>query len=386
VKSARLTRAAPAAPACPRSPRRRSSESGYAYFLALFLILSMITASTVVMMDMRTQGRRQREEDMIWRGNEFVRAVRLYYRRTGHYPQNLDDLQKGVVNIHFLRPEALTDPMNKDGDGKWRFIYTNSTGQIIGSVHYATMQQMAILDLNGGKVPGVSGGDSDSGQDGNSASSASRSDETQQPQGGSTSSANCPQPAPGQTSVSASNPTAGLQLGGNLGANSLGASQLQGPSLEIGPGSSSSQSSSPGQNQAATGTCPPTSQIAGVQLAALQALMQLKPTGPVESPVIGGFVVGVGSTVDRKSIRVYKTGKKYNEWEFIWNQIEEQALAVQQGLNQGGGAGGLLSPLGQQIGLGTQGGGTTGGVGPAQAPQTGPPPGQPQTPQQPQQQ
>jgi hypothetical protein len=378
VKSIRFTRAASAARARPRPPRHRSPESGYAYFLALFLILAMITASTVVMMNMRTQGRRQREEDMIWRGKEFVRAVRLYYRRSGHYPQNLDDLQKGLANIHFLRQEALTDPMNKDGDGKWRFIYTNPTGQIVGSVHYATMQQMAILDLNGGKVPGVPGSDSDSGQDNDSGSSASPSDQTQQAQGSSTSNANCPQPTLGQTSVTASNPPGGLQIGGNLAANSMGFSQLQGQSLQIDPGPSSSFPST-GQNQAGTGTCPPGSQIAGMQLASLQALMQLKPTGPVESPVIGGFIVGVGSTVDRKSIRVYKTGKKYNEWEFIWNPIEEQALAVQQGLSQGGGVGGLLSPLGQQIGFGTQGAGTTGGVGPVQAPPT-------QTTQQPQQQ
>lgn len=85
--------------------------------------------------------------------------------------------------------------------------------------------------------------------------------------------------------------------------------------------------------------------------AALQAMVQMKPTGPVDSPVIGGFLVGVGSTVDRASVKVYKRGKKYSEWEFIYNPIEEQALAMQQGLSQAGAGGGLMgAPGGSQQG------------------------------------
>jgi hypothetical protein len=347
-------------------------------------MLTMITASTVVMMDMRTQGRRQREEDMIWRGKEFVRAVRLYYRRAGHYPQNLDDLEKGIVNVHFLRQEVLTDPMNKDGDGKWRFIYTNASGQIIGSVHYATMQQMAILDLNGGKVPAVPGSNSDSGQD-NSATSSSPSDQNQQDQGSSTSNGNCPQPGSVQPGALTSAPVTGMQVGGSPGLNATNLAQLQGQvSAQIGSGSSFSLG--PSASSAAT-PCPNGMQIPGMppgmQLASLAALLQMKPTGPVDSPVIGGFLIGMGSTVDRKSVKVYKTGKKYNEWEFIYNPIEEQALALQQGLGQGaGGAAGVMGQIGQQLGLGAQGTNATGSAaGQAQAPPTGPqqPPTLPQS-------
>jgi hypothetical protein len=61
-------------------------------------------------------------------------------------------------------------------------------------------------------------------------------------------------------------------------------------------------------------------------------LAALKPTGPVDGPVLGGFLTGVASTVDKPSIRVYNGGKKYNQWEFIWNPVEDQAKAVQQGL------------------------------------------------------
>ena len=106
------------------------------------------------MENLLTSGRRQREEDMIWRGNQMVRAVRLYYKIAGKYPTSLEDLQGGVGagEIHVLRTAAYTNPTNT-ADGTWRFIYTNAAGQIIGSVRYATLQQMALMDQNGGQLP-----------------------------------------------------------------------------------------------------------------------------------------------------------------------------------------------------------------------------------------
>jgi hypothetical protein len=337
-------------------PKRGSDEAGYALFLALFLVAAMIIGSMAVLTDARTEGRREREDQMIWRGNQVVRAVRIYYRKTGHYPQDLEALEKGVANIHFIRSEALVDPMNKDGDGKWRFIYTNPTGQIIGSVRYATMQQMALLDLYGGKIPGMKSDDSDADQDSRPGVPDSSS-----------SSGNCP---PG-TSKSAPPAVAQSQTstpGQVLPASPAQTSPFNTFSLGTTPGGSSTQNQN-GCTIQAPG-------FQGMPPAALKALLQLKPTGPVDSPVIGGFLVGVGSTVDRKSVKVVRGGKKYSEWEFIYNPIEEQARAIQQGL--GGSPGGLGSGLGS----GLPGPGTTspGGIGatPVQSPPAQPQSDQPQ--------
>src|ERR1700722_15383141 len=144
--------------------RERTSSRGFAYIMALFMIVALLITSQVAMQNIVTQGRREREEDMIWRGQQYVRAIRLFYRKTGKYPQNLNDLKKGLPELHFLRYAAYKDPMKKD-DGAWRFIYVNAAGQIIGSTKYATLQQMAIMDMNGGKIPGVKQG-GDSGQPG----------------------------------------------------------------------------------------------------------------------------------------------------------------------------------------------------------------------------
>ena len=90
---------------------------GYAYLMALFMMVATIIASQVAMKNILTEGRREREADMIWRGQQFVRAIRLYYLKTGHYPSSLDDLKKGMPELHFLRYAAYK---RSDEEGRWR--------------------------------------------------------------------------------------------------------------------------------------------------------------------------------------------------------------------------------------------------------------------------
>jgi type II secretory pathway pseudopilin PulG len=257
--------------------RRRSQESGYAYIMALFMILAVIIASQVALQNLATQSRRLREEQMIWRGEQCERAIKLYYRKTGHYPQTFEDLQKGLPDLHFLRAAAYKDPINKT-DGSWRMIYVNASGQIIGSVRYATLQQMALMDLNGGKMPA---------------------------QG----------TLPGAVPVSSMAPEAAKP------------SETEQKSEQS--GQSTAPEKAPNQSEKAP-TAPTQAPTPPAQ--APTPLAQLKPTGPVDGPVLGAFLTGVAGKADRPSVRVYKGGKKYIEWEFIWNPSEDQARAVKQGL------------------------------------------------------
>src|SRR5277367_2974025 len=150
--------------ACNREPRRRDPQSGYAFLMALGLIIIMSLASLAILQRGATIRRRQVEQETIWRGNQYVRAIRLYYHKTGRYPQNLDDLTKGLPDLHFLR-QAYKNPTNA-ADGSWRFIYINAAGQIIGSTRYATLQQMALMDANGGQLPTMIGQPGQPGQPG----------------------------------------------------------------------------------------------------------------------------------------------------------------------------------------------------------------------------
>jgi hypothetical protein len=121
----------------------RRGESGYALLFVIFLVASIMLFAAAANPNALTQGRRQKEEEMIWRGNQYVRAVSLFYRKNGRYPQNLEELAKpNAANVHFLR-KAYAEPMNT-ADGSWRLIYVAPTGQLIGSVHFRTLQEMAV--------------------------------------------------------------------------------------------------------------------------------------------------------------------------------------------------------------------------------------------------
>ena len=94
------------------APRRRGQESGYAFLFVLGLMLVMIASSVMVIQKGATIRRRRIEQETIWRGNQYARAIRLYYHKTGHYPQTLDDLEKGMPELHFLR-QAYKNPTNR---------------------------------------------------------------------------------------------------------------------------------------------------------------------------------------------------------------------------------------------------------------------------------
>jgi len=133
-----------------RNPRR--TEAGYTLLIMLFIVASMIILLTAATPSLLTQGRRQREEEMIWRGNQYVRAIGLYYRKFGKYPNKIDDLYQNTNGLRFLR-EEYKDPMNTV-DGTWRLIYLGPNGQLIGSVNYTNMLQMA---MPGGAAMGAPG-------------------------------------------------------------------------------------------------------------------------------------------------------------------------------------------------------------------------------------
>src|SRR6202041_1332679 len=336
-----------AASECVRLKRKRNSESGFALLFALAVMGVMLILTATVLEIGATQARRAREEETIWRGKQYVRAIRLYYHKTGRYPQNLDDLTKGLPELHFLR-QAYKNPMDP-GEGAWRFIYVNQAGQIIGSTKFANLQQMALLDLNGGVMPGTqqipgqpgtpvsalsnSGSNSDSSQNpsgsaGVGATPGSGVPDGLGPQGGSGAPPNSTsgqppsqdpsQPGTGQPPAGAQNPSPGLG-GGSPGAGGI-LSGLPGQAP-----SSTLQTGAPGQPNVA-------------------ALAALKPTGPVDGPVLGAFLTGVACTGEGKSVKYYHGGKKYINWEFIWNPLEDAAAAQQQQSQsgQGGILGGTL--------------------------------------------
>lgn len=249
----------------PKGNARSKSEDGYAVLLAIFLVATMLLFAAAATPNVITAGRRIREQEAIWRGNQYVRAIRIYYQKNGKYPSSLEDLTKpNAVGVHFLR-KPYKDPMNA-ADGKWRLIYVTPTGQLVGSVHYHNLQEMAVAAAFAGQLPGSAAG------------LASQ--------------------LFGQVNVNGS-------IGSQFGATpQSGAQASQQGGLQ--PGQSGGlQSGFGGQNSSG-------SMLSSTQPAPLEA---------VDSPVFGGSVIGVASKMKQPSITVYQGGKTYFDWEFIWNPL-----------------------------------------------------------------
>ena len=111
----------------------KRGERGYALLLIVFLATLLLLSTMVVAPNILTEGRREKEKEMIWRGKQYTRGVKLYYRKMGHFPTSFDDLTKPKIgSLRFMR-QAYKDPMNKE-DGSWRLIYVGAAGQLIGSL------------------------------------------------------------------------------------------------------------------------------------------------------------------------------------------------------------------------------------------------------------
>jgi hypothetical protein len=246
----------------PQTTRRRA-EAGYALLMTVFMVATLLIFSTVAVPNLLTQGRREREEETVWRGEQYQRAIGLYFRKFGRYPTKVEDLTRQTNGVRFLR-QAYTDPMNK-GDGSWRFIFVGPNGQLIGSLRRTSLLQSVMATPT---LPGAT----------------PASDLAQQ----------------------------GATPGGPSGSQALGAgagqTNPQNPAMAPNPLES--------QPQSLTGA------------------------------VLGGNIVGVGSKAKQSSLRIYQGGDTYEQWEFIWNPMQQIAIpGAGQSPTQGlGGAPGAPQP------------------------------------------
>jgi hypothetical protein len=246
-------------------------------FLTTILLIATIAAAPSV----RTERKREKEEEMVWRGKQYVRAIKLYYRKNGRFPTSLNDLSKPKTGtLRYLRQE-YKDPMNKE-DGSWRLIYVGPAGQLIGSLKPQTGPQ-----LPGGSQPGTPAAAL------NSQGTAQGTNTSQSAFGTSQSSFGTSQSSFGnsQSSFGTSQSAFGPQSGG---AGAFGTSTAAGGAAQgsaFGPGSNNSTSSS--------------------------------LSGSDSSTIFGGNIIGIGSKIDRSSVLVYEKATNYHLFEFVWDPSKD---------------------------------------------------------------
>jgi type II secretory pathway pseudopilin PulG len=99
----------------PVAPR----ESGYILLTVVFLTFLFVLALAVAAPRMAVELQRDKEQETIHRGLQYVRAIRMYYKTFGKYPSTLDDLDQGG-RYRFLR-KRYADPLT--GKNDWRLIH-----------------------------------------------------------------------------------------------------------------------------------------------------------------------------------------------------------------------------------------------------------------------
>lgn len=100
----------------------QGGQRGYAMAALLVGIGVMMLLMSVAMPVWRTQAQREKEAELVFRGEQIARAINLYMRKAGggNYPPSLDVLVQG----RFLR-KKYKDPMTEKGE--WDLITAAST-------------------------------------------------------------------------------------------------------------------------------------------------------------------------------------------------------------------------------------------------------------------
>ena len=132
---------------------RDQSEGGHLLVALMVLVAVMLILLTVTGQSWTFITRRDAEAEMIFRGEQYARALDFYRKETGSFPLELKLLgQPGPHRHRFIR-KLWKDPVSKDG--KWGLLYLSPTGK--GYINpYATRrdQEQFVAGSFGESAPG----------------------------------------------------------------------------------------------------------------------------------------------------------------------------------------------------------------------------------------
>ncbi len=111
------------------SPRRRVQQRGSA-LLIVFLFAAVVAIMLYSEMPVTAfEARRQKEQLLIDRANEYKHAVKLYYRKVGGYPADINQLEN-TNRMRFLR-HRYKDPFT--GKDDWRLLHMGPGNMLLDS-------------------------------------------------------------------------------------------------------------------------------------------------------------------------------------------------------------------------------------------------------------
>ncbi|HTX39086.1 MAG TPA: hypothetical protein VME43_28880, partial [Bryobacteraceae bacterium] len=338
--------------------QRARKDSGFALLL-VFLLAAIIAINLYMELPrVAVEAQRQKEQLLIARGEEYKRAILVYYKAFNRWPAKIEDLEN-TNNRHFLR-RRFKDPMT--GTDDWRLIHIQNgifTDSITNKPKQQPGQQGDIATA--GQYVGQSGGmfDTSSGATGSTGPNLGRrrisdggtgggtmvSMDPSNGTGASNGNATAP-PSTGSTGSLDNGPVAaptappnpdGSQPGQpgmppgmpGMPPGMPGMPGIPGAPVNSQTGGVSPYSTTQGANGMPPGFAQPGATAQGANTAQnmiQQILGSPRPGGaPIGTTtaggglVIGGGIAGVASKADQEGIMVYNDHKNYKEWEFIFD-------------------------------------------------------------------
>ncbi len=385
---------------------KRREESGFALLLIFAMAAIMGLALYMELPRVAFESQRNKEQLLIERGEQYQRAIQIFFRKFKRYPGTLDELE-GTNSIRFLR-KRYEDPMT--GKREWRLIHVGPGGVFTDSVTRKPPQSEKDKDKKeestnsmlssspgvGAALPDAQGQASAVPRRRASESGRSGQQGAADPNAPYTGQLYMPQPFPNpnqpdQNFPQTSNPPiAGLpppaQAEGQQQVPIPGVSPFPGtPPISAPPvnsqtgGVSPFYSTAPGAQGAPANFPQPAFPQPGMNTAVPQAgqnqatdminrlLTTPRPGGFSGVPgqpsaggmQIGGGIAGVASFLEKGGIKLYNERDKYNEWEFIYDFGKDRTMMGAAG-SMGGGLGqpiaGPQAPtVGQSGGFGQPG-------------------------------
>src|SRR5215510_6763817 len=127
----------------------------------MLMVTLMLIALAVEAPRIAQQIKREKEEELIHRGNEYKNAIKKYFRKFGNYPSTIAQLEN-TNNMRFLR-KRFVDPFT--GKDDWRLLHpgevqlnvmqqgTNAPGQPIGQAAESTIGNPGGVSGSGSLFP-----------------------------------------------------------------------------------------------------------------------------------------------------------------------------------------------------------------------------------------
>ena len=109
--------------------------NAYALIVVMIMVTALLISLTAALPSVYQQGQREREAELIFRAEQYSRAIYLFHAALGRYPASVKELLS-TNGVRFLR-EPYPDPIARNG--RWRFLHANAAGMLIDSFTQAQL-------------------------------------------------------------------------------------------------------------------------------------------------------------------------------------------------------------------------------------------------------